>query len=438
MTNEIIYLLSGLLIGAIVAWLITWYRFMAVSGVLKPEEVEAQFVRKELHQQLQQHADLLRDDLLDKEREIRHLGELRASLDQQIKHLNERMQHKDAEIEQLQAKFQKEFELIANRLLEEKSDRFARQNIEQLGQLLQPLRDKIREFELGIEQKYIQETRDRSTLRTEIGQLHQLNQQLSKDANNLVRALKGDSKVQGNWGESRLETLLEKAGLVKEVHYQAQLTFADQEGKVKRPDFIIHLPGDKHLVVDSKVSLTAFELYASEEDEKARNRHLKAHVESLRNHIRDLSSKNYQHLYQINTPDYLILFVPVEPAFAVAQQQDAHLFEEALGKNIVITTPSTLMTTMRTVSYIWQQEKQKNNVLEIARQSGLLYDKFCAFVEDIRDIGNRLDQAKNAYDAAMNKLSDSKKFGDTLIGRAEKIKELGAKASRQMPRDLIE
>jgi DNA recombination protein RmuC len=434
---ELFYLLAGLLLGAVISWLITFYRFQAYKGI--PEsELSVRYVLKEIHQQVQQQSDIYREDLLEKEMEIRKISQELAARQQEILHLDQRLNTQLEEMSTLQSRFQLEFENVANRLLEEKSRKFTLQNQEQLGILLQPLRDKIREFEQGIEQKYIQETKDRSALRTEIEQLHHLNQQLSKDAHNLVRALKGDSKVQGNWGESRLETLLEKAGLVKEVHFKTQATYLDTDGQMKRPDFIILLPGNKHLVVDAKVSLTAFELYSSEENDSLRPRHLKAHVDSLRNHIRDLSAKNYQHLYQINTPDYLILFVPLEPAFALAQQHDDKLFDFALDKNIVIVTPSTLLATMRTVSYIWQQEKQKNNVLEIARQSGLLYDKFCSFIENLKEIGTRLDHAKNAYDDALNKLSDSKRFGDTIIGRAEKIRELGAKASKQLPKDLLE
>jgi DNA recombination protein RmuC len=253
---ELFYLLAGLLLGAVISWLITFYRFQASKGI--PEsELSVRYVLKEIHQQVQQQADIYREDLLEKEMEIRKISQELAARQQEIWHLDQRLNTQLEEMSTLQSRFQLEFENVANRLLEEKSRKFTLQNQEQLGILLQPLRDKIREFEQGIEQKYIQETKDRSALRTEIEQLHHLNQQLSKDAHNLVRALKGDSKVQGNWGESRLETLLEKAGLVKEVHFKTQATYLDTDGQMKRPDFIILLPGNKHLVVDAKVSLTA-------------------------------------------------------------------------------------------------------------------------------------------------------------------------------------
>ncbi len=232
--------------------------------------------------------------------------------------------------------------------------------------------------------------------------------------------------------------LLEKAGLQKDIHYQVQSSFKDQNGQQKRPDFIINLPEDKHLIVDSKVSLVAYEKYFNEEDPAEKQKYLKAHINSIRQHLKDLSSKNYQNLYQIHSPDYLLLFIPIEPAFAVAVQEDQRLFLDALDKNVVIVTTSTLLATMRTVSYIWKQEKQKRSVLEIARQSGMLYDKFVAFVDDLRQIGQRIEQTKASYHDAMNKLVDAKRPGDTMIGKAEKIRELGAKASKSLPEDLKE
>jgi DNA recombination protein RmuC len=262
--------------------------------------------------------------------------------------------------------------------------------------------------------------------------------QLSADASQLANALKGDSKMQGDWGEYRLEMLLERAGLTRDVHFETQQNFKDFDGKDKRPDFIIRLPEDKQLIIDSKVSLTAYEAYYNAENDKERNNYLKAHIASIRKHLKDLNSKKYEQLYQINTPDYLIMFVPIEPAFAVAVQEDSNLFLEALDKNIVLVTTSTLLATMRTVAYIWKQENQKSNVLEIAKQSGLLYDKFCLFVEDLQEIGKKLTHAQVAYEGAMNKLTESKKFGDTLVGRAERIKELGANASKSLPKELLD
>ncbi len=435
---EIIYLLIGLLIGAITAWLIAKYRFTSLSNSIPYDIVNEKYVLKEVHEALQQQADLHRDDLLDKEKEIREKS-MQLSAEQQNRiNMEERLRTQKLEVGELQEQFQTEFENVANRLLEEKSQRFAAQNQKQLGDILLPLKERIKDFELGIEKRYLEETKDKVSLKKEIEQLRELNMQLSQDANNLASALKGDNKKQGDWGEIQLEMLLEKAGLTRDIHFVTQSSFKDDEGKDKRPDFIINLPGNKHLIIDSKVSLVAYEKYFNADKEKKRDKHIKAHIDSVRKHIKDLSSKNYQNLYQVNSPDYLLMFVPIEPAFSLAVMHDSRLFTDALDKNIVIVTTSTLLATMRTVSFIWKQEKQKRSVLEIARQSGKLYDKFCNFVTDLKTIGSRIDSARNAYDDAMNKLTDSKRKGDTLIGRAEKIKELGAKTTKSLPEELIE
>ena len=260
---------------------------------------------------------------------------------------------------------------------------------------------------------------------------------MSADANNLANALKGESKIQGDWGEMQLERLLEKAGLLKGVHYLSQPSFRDPTGNLKRPDFIINLPAEKHLVIDSKVSLRAYERFYNATNSTQKKKHLKEHVQAIKIHVKSLSNKKYQQIYDINSPDYILLFVPIESAFAVSQLEDASVFLDALDHNIVIVTNSTLLATLRTISYIWKQEKQKKSVLEIGRQSGLLYDKFCAFVTDLKDIGEKLNAANRSYQSALNKLSESNKKGDTLIERAEKIKNLGAKTSKQLPKDLL-
>lgn len=435
---EIIFLGVGLLIGAIAAWFIAKYKFTGRSGSLPLDEVNEKYVLKEVYDSIQNQADLFRDDLLDKEQELRKLGNQLSAKENEILNINEKLVSQKSEVENLQQRFQTEFENIANRLLEEKSQKFSQQNQLQLNHILNPLKEKIQEFETGVNARFLEETRDRISLKKEIEQLRDLNMQLSLDANNLASALKGESKTQGDWGEFRLEMILEKAGLQKDIHYVTQTSFKDHEGKEKRPDFIINLPEGKHLIIDSKVSLTAYEKYFNADNEEKKTKHLKRHLDSTRQHIKDLNKKNYQQLYQINSPDYLLMFVPIEPAFNLAVRKDKKLFLEALDRNIVMVTTSTLLATMRTVAYIWKQEKQKNSVIEIARQSGLLYDKFVNFVDDLKGIGHRIDGAKNAYDDAMNKLVDSKKFGDTLIGRAERIKELGAKTNKTLPKELTD
>ncbi len=431
-----LFLLFGLVIGALGAWMIAKLKFSATA--ILPGDIQSKYISKEVHESLQNQADMLRDDLKEKEESIIALEKSLAGKERDLLYLEEKMAHWKGDIEAMQGKAKVEFENIANRLLEEKSKKFTDQNERQLNDLLHPLREKIKDFGQDMERRFTDEAKDKVSLKKEIEHLRVLNLQLSSDAQNLAAALKGDSKTQGDWGEMQLEMLLEKSGLQKGTHFRMQASFKDQNGLSKRPDFIIHLPEGKHLVIDSKVSLRAYEQFYNENDEILKTKHLKAHLDSLRNHIKDLSSKDYQHLYQINSPDYLLLFVPIEPAFSLALQNDSTLFVEALEKNIVLVTTSTLLATMRTVSFIWRQERQKKNVLEIARQSGLLYDKFVSFVDDLQVIGERLDQARNAWDGAMNKLSDSKRFGDTLIGRAQKIKELGAKATKQLPQNLLE
>ncbi len=432
----ILFLFFGLLIGGLSAWLITKYRLR--SQAVFPDVLTSDYVLKAVHEQLQQQADTMRTDLEEKEEEIRTLSRFLSAKEQIILNLDDRLRTQREELDALQQRSRAEFENLANRILEEKTRTFTRQNHQQLEGLLSPLREKIKAFESGIEQRFLEETRDRVSLKKEIENLRELNSQLSQEANNLVSALKGDNKAQGDWGELQLETLLQKAGLVKDIHYEVQRSYRDEEGQLKRPDFIINLPEGKHLIIDSKVSLVAYERYFNAEDAATQAQHAKTHIDSIRQHVRELSRKNYQQLYQIQSPDYLLLFIPLEPAFALATREDPRLFLDALDQHIVIVTTSTLLATMRTVSYIWKQEKQKKSVLEIARQSGMLYDKFCAFVEDLQAIGQRLDSAQLIYQDAMKKLATSKKQGDTLIGRAERIKELGARASKTLPKAWLD
>lgn len=433
---SLIFLLLGLVIGSLCTWLIAKFRFAAV---LQSQTGQSEnYVPREAFESLKEQAETYRKELKSKDEDLIALEKGLSSRERDILYLEEKLATWQKDFEQLQHKAHSEFENIASRLLEEKSQKFTVQNERKLNDLLQPLRERIREFGQDIERRFTEEAKDKVSLKKEIDSLRMLNLQLSSDAQNLATALKGDSKFQGDWGEFQLEILLEKAGLVKDMHYLVQPSFKDENGQDKRPDFIIHLPEGKHLIIDSKVSLKAYEEFYKAEDEELKAKHLQDHLTSIRSHLRDLNNKNYQHLYQINSPDYLLMFIPIDPAFSVAVQQDSKLFLDALDKNIVIVTTTTLLATMRTVSYIWRQERQKRNVLEIARQSGLLYDKFVGFMDDLKEIGQRLDHAQNAWHGAMNKLSSSTKYGDTLIGRAQKIKELGAKTSKSLPKELLD
>ena len=435
---ELIYLLAGCILGAILAGLIVYNRFIGSGQYIASKALSENYVTKEVVADRNSRIQNLEIETNDKTLKIIDLNKDLASLEQINAHLDEKLNLQKEELTQLQQRFQTEFENIANRLLEEKSQRFTQQNQTQMNDLLNPLKEKIKDFEDNMSRKFMDETRERISLKNEIEGLVKLNQQLSSDAHNLTAALRGDSKVQGDWGEMQLEKLLEKSGLLRGVHYDAQFSFTDENRQQRRPDFVIQLPENKQLILDSKVSLTAFEQFFNNDDPSVKTRFLKAHIDSLRTHVRGLSDKNYSGLYQLNSLDYVIMFVPIESAFSFAMQEDTALFTDALDKNVLIVTPTTLLATMRTVGFIWKQENQKKHVLEIARQSGLLYDKFVAFIDDLRQIGHRLDSAQSAYQDAMNKLNDSRKYGDTLVGRAERIRELGAKASKRLPKDLLE
>jgi DNA recombination protein RmuC len=437
MEPELLYMLflvAGLVTGFLLGWLVARVR----AGSHDQAELEKHYVPKQSYHTLEAQMDGFREDLREREQELLQREKELAAANTQLEHLQEKLDQQFSEMQAWSKRSTESFQNLANRIFDEKSDRFRHQSQEQLQDLLKPLREKIREFEVDIDRKFTEDNKQKLSLQLAIDQLKELNSRLSDDANRLATALKGDSKFQGDWGEYQLEMLLRKAGLQKEIHYRAQPSFKDENGKDKRPDFIVNLPEGKHLIIDSKVSLTAFERFFREEEEATRKKHLKAHIESVRSHIKGLSGKNYQQLYEINSPDYLLLFVPLEPAFSLALQEDHQLFLDALERNVVLVSSSTLLATMRTVSYIWRQEKQKKSVLDIARQSGLLYDRFVAFVDDLRMIGQRLDQAQDSYQDAMQKLKTGKKYGSTLIGRAQKIKELGAKASKSLPKDLIE
>ncbi|MGB3546010.1 MAG: DNA recombination protein RmuC [Saprospiraceae bacterium] len=431
--------LIGLLLGGVLIFL--WLRLRLGQDYLSRGEVAEKYVDRTLHDHVQTAADVQQDELNDaRRRETELTAELRG-MRTQLTSANETLTRHRTEAAELRRQAQLEFERVANRLLEEKSERFGKQNVEHLGHLLNPLRERIELFEGQIERRFHAETQDRSSLREEIVQLRNLNRQLSADANNLAGALRGDSKTQGDWGEWQLAALLEASGLEADLHYQAQRSFRDEDGRQKRPDFIINLPGDKHLIIDSKVSLTAYDDWCRAETDRDTDhagRRLRDHCLSLRNHVRDLAGKNYTELHGIRSPDFLLLFVPIEPALSLALRHERELFTESLRHNVVLVSPSTLLAMLRTVSYIWKEEKQKRNVQAIAKQSGLLYDQFVNFVADLQGIGDRLDQAQASYAAALNKLTTGAKPGATLVGRAQRLHALGAKSRKSLPKDLLD
>lgn len=357
-----------------------------------------------------------------------------AKAEEAFKAQRERLTEQERSIQEIQQKFQLEFQNIANKLLDEKSQKFVETNKTHLDILLNPLKENIKAFEEKVDKVYNMEAAERNTLKGVISQLMELNKLISNEAQNLTKALKGDSKKQGNWGEVILERVLERSGLVRDREYRMQASLISADGNRLQPDVIIDLPDEKHLIIDSKVSLVAYERLVNAESEDDRKLFSKAHVESIRNHVNGLSAKNYHDLYQINSPDFVLLFIPIESSFSFAVQLDAELFSDAWEKRVVIVSPSTLLATLRTISSIWKQERQNRNVLEIARLSGAMYDKFVGFVGDMENIGKNIKQSQAAYDSAINKLTEG---NGNLTKTAEKIKGLGAKANKQLDQKFI-
>ncbi len=371
-------------------------------------------------------------EVLRNEKEAINLQLTKKEVD--FENLWERHKEQKEEVEKLQEKFTKEFENLANKILDEKSSKFTEQNKENMKNILSPLQDKIQLFEKKVEDTHKESIDYHAALRQQILGLREMNLQMSKETINLTKALKGDSKMQGNWGELVLERVLEKSGLEKDREYYVQQSHTNEEGNRVFPDVVINLPDGKKMIVDSKVSLTAYEKYINEEDDSLKNGFLKEHVNSIKRHVEQLGDKNYHDLYQIESPDFVLLFIPMEPAFALALNEDTSLYNKAFEKNIVIVTPSTLLATLRTIDSMWANQKQQENAFEIARQAGALYDKFQGFVEDLIKIGKKIDESKSEYGLAMNKLVEGK---GNLITSVEKLKKMGAKAKKSLPESVL-
>jgi DNA recombination protein RmuC len=441
MTEIFIYLLIAVLffaIGLLIGKLGAKLNFSKEKTVVEKEKstLEARVVL------LLEAKGIAEDNFIEVQKELKGMQHQKeqlisdkSTLSSELKGLQVKLSENKLEVARLNEKFTKEFENLANKILDEKSLKFTAQNKENIKNILSPLQEKIKGFEDKVEKTHKESIDYHAALRQQITGLKELNQQMSKETLNLTKALKGDNKMQGNWGELVLERVLEKSGLEKDREYFVQQSFTNDEGRRVLPDVVIHLPNNKKMIVDSKVSLVAYEKYINEEEEILKEGFLKEHVNSLKRHVTQLSEKKYEDIYKIESPDFVLLFIPIEPAFAVALNSDTYLYNKAFEKNIVIVTPSTLLATLRTIDTMWNNEKQQRNALEIARQAGALYDKFQGFLMDLIGIGKRIDESKKEYSNAMNKLVEGK---GNLIRSAEKLKKMGAKAKKSLPENLVE
>jgi len=427
----LIPIIFGIIIGGIIVFLFIKNRTVDNSSFEHPEN----FISKDLYEVEKSRLVSVENEIKEKENIIIDLKSEIAKKDENLSNLKERLDEEKNRLKEQHNQLKSEFENLANEILDKKSEKFVKQNKENLDKILDPLGEKIKSFEKSVQEKYENEIKGRSGLEEQIKNLTQLNQQLSSDAVNLTNALKGDSKTQGDWGEFRLEVLLEKSGLEKGIHFEMQVSLEDEEGNRKQPDCVVILPENRNLIIDSKVSLTAYEQFVNTENMEEKPFFLKNHSDSIKSHIKELTKKDYPKLYSINSPNYVLMFVPIEPAMTLAFQNDVDLYNFALSKNIILVSTTTLIATMSTVSYMWQQESQKKNVMEIARQSGALYDKFCNFVDDLKGIGKSIEQAGKKHDDAMNKLSSGK---GNLVKRTETIKKLGAKTTKSLPQEFID
>ena len=432
MNDSLILIISILIsaaIGGYLGMLFTKLKSKSEQSTLEERQNQMHLTIEELKQNLTK---------IETEREeIRHekdfLNAELARKNSEFENLQQLNLKRDEELELRQEQLRKDFELLATKILDEKSEKFTLQNKENIKNILNPLQEKIKNFEEKVDLTQKESISMHSALKEQLLGLKDLNQQMTKEATNLTRALKGDSKMQGNWGELVLERVLEKSGLEKDREYFVQQSFTLESGARVLPDVVLHLPDGKKMIIDSKVSLTDYErLVNADDDDKAQ--FLKAHVNSIRRHVDQLSEKNYQDLYDIESPDFVLMFIPIEPAFAVVVNEDNSIYNRAFEKNIVIVTPSTLLATLRTIDSMWNNEKQQQNAIEIARQAGGLYDKFEGLMKDLIGVGKKIDASKVDYNSAMNKLFE----GDgNLIRRVENLKKMGAKAKKSLPEAII-
>ncbi|MFT2096861.1 DNA recombination protein RmuC [Marinomonas sp. 2405UD66-6] len=421
--SQSVWVLSGFCIGTIL-----------ISGVAAAivQAMRRQWQQAEEKMQ-QQNEELLR--LLEQSKDqIHYLEKESLTLEQQFAAAQNVWQEKEAFYREQKKQNETEFKQLAHEIMTQQGQQLAKENERQLGTLLTPLGSQIQKFQESVEKSYQEEARERFSLVKEIKGLQQLNQKISDDAVSLTHALKGQNKLQGGWGEVILERILERSGLEKGREYQIQTSYQTEEGRRLQPDVVIHLPEGKQIIVDSKMVLISYLSYMEAETDEDRNRALKLHLDAIRRHMKDLSSKSYYDLPGVTSLDFVLLFIPIEAAFGLALQADNGLFSEAFEHNIIIVGPSNLLATLRTIQNIWRNEKQSQNAIEIARQAGAMYDKFSGFVQDMDDIGNKLEAVSRSHDSALKKLTVGR---GNLVSRAEKLKLMGAKTSKALPTEYL-
>lgn len=448
MEADLISILSFLIIG-IAAGFFTGLFYSRSKDKTKSADQKELLDLREQYQNLDKEKSILSDRLQNAEKvfseqkaELEKKEQINLKMNSEIskwqeqnKFLKEKLDSQKEEMEKLQQKFTTEFENLASKILKQNTRDFTETNEKRMTEILDPLKDKISTFEKKVSDVYDKEAKDRHSLKGEIKQLYELNKKINEEAHNLTKALKGDTKTQGNWGEFILEKILESSGLIKGKEYETQYSTTNPEGKRIQPDVVVYLPDDKHIIIDSKVSLTAYEEFVNEEDEAKRDRLLKNHLISVQSHIKKLSEKNYQQGAGMDSPDFVLLFLPIESSFSLAIQADRNLYSFAWDRKVVMVSPSTLLATLKTISSVWKHERQTKNALDIAEKAGSLYNKFVGFVEDMQKIERGLDSSRNAYNDAMNKLKEGR---GNLVRQTERIRKLGAKTNKKLPKDLTE
>ncbi len=441
----------ALVIGVVVGYFLTKLKMNASVEINKANNIQ---LKEQLDTVKNQHANILDDikkanseskgllekqinkieaerDFIRKEKDF--LSTELATRNSEFESLAQKNSEQKKEVEELQQKFSKEFENLANKIFDQKSEKFTLMNKENIQNILDPLGEKIKSFEQKVDKNNIDFIQRHAQLGEQLLHLNKQNLKISEEAINLTKALKGDNKMQGNWGEMVLERVLERSGLQKDSEYFVQQNFQNENGKRVMPDVVIHLPGDKKMIIDSKVSLNAYERYMNGEDDSEKGSHVKNHVISVKKRVDELGAKNYHALYQMESPDFVLLFIPIEAAFAVASNSYPHLYNDAFDKNIIIVTPTTLLAVLKTIDSMWQNEKQKQNAIDIATKAGALYDSFTNLTEELLKVGRQIGTVQNTYDSAMRKLTGK----GNLIKKVEHLKKLGAKASKQLDEKLI-